>query len=222
MSKQPLTSCRRCGTCCKKGGPILHSEDKPAVEQGLIPLKSLLTLRSGELVYDPVRETLAPVVAEVIKIKGGGQTWTCVYYDEQNDACRIYAHRPFECRLLKCWDTADFESVYQSHRLTRSDLISNVEGLWELVSDHEARCRYADVHALVSGAGQTKENEALLKLAEIVRYDIALRNLVVENGSLDPQILDFLFGRPLAKTLPAMYGLNIRLENGTVNISPNK
>jgi Fe-S-cluster containining protein len=217
MIKQPTTFCRRCGTCCKKGGPTLHLEDQPAVEQGLIPLKSLLTLRKGELAYDPVVEALRPVGGEIIKIKGSGPTWTCFYYDPGKEACRIYDDRPFECRLLKCWDTADFEAAYQKNRLTRKDLISEVKGLWDVVSEHERRCRYADIHRRIGEA-----DSGWRELADIIDYDTELRRRVVAQGRLEPQILDFLFGRPLEITLRAMYGLRFRRDAGKINLSSIK
>jgi ribosomal protein L31E len=38
-------------------------------------------------------------------------------------------------------------------------------------------------------------------IAEILNYDRHLRQLVVEKSQIDPEILDFLFGRPLEKIL---------------------
>jgi Fe-S-cluster containining protein len=219
MTNQPTTFCRRCGTCCKNGGPALHLEDRPAVEQGLIPLRSLVTLRKGELARDPVAGELRPLAGEIIKIKGSGPVWTCLYYDQGQGTCRIYPQRPLECRLLKCWDTADFEASYQRNRLTRKDLLAEVDGWGELVADHERRCRYADIERLIARAGQTNAAGGFRELAEKIAFDIEVRRRVVEKGRLDPQILDFLFGRRLLKTLQAMYGLSFRRESGKIEIS---
>ena len=48
-------------------------------------------------------------------------------------------------------------------------------------------------------------------MLEIIRYDAEIRKLVVARGGLDPEMLDFLFGRPLTKTLEN-YGIKIRQE----------
>jgi Fe-S-cluster containining protein len=219
MSTQPTHACRRCGTCCSKGGPTLHAQDKPAVEQGQIPLKSLMTVRRGEFAYDPVAEALAPLDEEIIKIKSEDPLRACIYFDNRKAACRIHADRPSECRLLKCWDTADFEAVYQKDRLTRADLIADVEGLWAMVAEHEHRCGYADIRRRLAGTERPQDESGLRRLAETIAYDIELRRLVTDSGRLDAQILDFLFGRPLLVTLKAMYGLNIRRDGGKFVIS---
>ncbi|MEZ4565785.1 MAG: hypothetical protein R2860_02065 [Desulfobacterales bacterium] len=50
----PRTSCQRCGTtCCRKGRPAHHLEDKACCwADGAIPLTALYTLRKGELARD--------------------------------------------------------------------------------------------------------------------------------------------------------------------------
>ena len=42
---------------------------------------------------------------------------------------------------------------------------------------------------------------AAKELLGMVRYDQSLRQVTVERSHLDPSLLDFLFGRPLAETL---------------------
>ena len=55
--------------------------------------------------------------------------------------------------------------------------------------------------------------EALDELLYLVRYDLHLRQLVVEKGGLDSDMLDFLFGCPLTETLKSL-GIKIRQEAG--------
>ncbi len=38
-------------------------------------------------------------------------------------------------------------------------------------------------------------------IAGAVRYDRAIRQLVLENGNVEPEMIDFIFGRPLTVTL---------------------
>jgi Fe-S-cluster containining protein len=205
MNKAPaptgLSACRRCGTCCRKGGPALHIPDRPLIERGALPLRYLVTIRKGEKVHDPVRGGVRPVSAEFIKVKGGPKEWTCTFFDERASRCRIYANRPLECRLLKCWDTADLEEMYARDRLARRDVLENVTGLWDLVTAHEARCDVNNLAKLIERIGSKGDPRRRRAVAEIVGYDHHLRRLVVEKSRIDPAILDFLFGRALESTL---------------------
>jgi len=38
-------------------------------------------------------------------------------------------------------------------------------------------------------------------VTELIEYDKIIRELVVKKGELDPELLDFLFGRPLLVTM---------------------
>ncbi|MFC1577920.1 YkgJ family cysteine cluster protein [Thermodesulfobacteriota bacterium] len=217
-SETTQSTCRRCGTCCEKGGPGFHQEDRMLIEKGRIPLKYLYTIRKGEFAYDNVNGRLMPVDSDIIKIKEKEDTWTCIFFDEQNRGCSIYNDRPLECRTLKCWDTVELEKMYAKHRLTRDDLISEVEGLWDLINDHQARCDYEKIINLINDFDGPRKDRARKKLMEIIQYDAEFRKLVVEKGGLDAAMLDFLFGRPLRETLPA-YGIKVRQEGRKTIIS---
>ena len=54
-AKKTAGECRRCGTCCEKGGPALHGEDRPLVDRGQVPARCLFTIRAGEPVRDDMR-----------------------------------------------------------------------------------------------------------------------------------------------------------------------
>jgi Fe-S-cluster containining protein len=207
----PIFECLRCGTCCEKGGPCFHQEDRQLIEKGVIPTNCLYTIRKGELASDNVRGCLVPVDSDIIKIKGKNDSWTCMFFDKENKGCTIYDERPLECRALKCWDTRALEQIYASNRLTRKDLISDIEGLWDLVKDHKARCNYEKVQKLIKDLAGGESNSARRELLEIIHYDTEIRKLVVSKGGLDPEMLDFLFGRPLTKTI-GNYGVKIKQE----------
>jgi len=159
-----------------------------------------------------------PVDSDIIKIKGKDDTWTCIFFDEQNKECSIYNDRPLECRALKCWDTGELEKIYASNRLTRDDLISEVEGLWDLIKDHQERCDYGKIKNLIGDLDGPHQDRARKKMQAIIQYDAEIRKLVLEKGGLDRTMLDFLFGRPLTQTLPG-YGINVRQEGGKTIIS---
>jgi len=203
-----IHECQRCGTCCQKGGPALHQADKPLVDQGILPASCLYTLRRGELARDPVSEDLIELPTELIKLKGQNESWTCTFFAVDDAQCRIYAHRPLECRSLKCWDTAEFEKLYPSNRLTRRDLLEDVPGLWELVTDHEKRCAYAAIKKLVAQLVANDRDAVMQMLVEAARFDTEIRNLAVEKAGLDVAMTDFLFGRPLMQTI-TMFGIKV-------------
>ena len=213
-----ISECRRCGTCCEKGGPALHEEDRELVESGRIPLADLYTIRKGELARDNVRGLLQPLAAEIIKIKslqGGNRTTTCRYYNDPDNACRMYSHRPLECRALQCWDTREIERVYSVGRLRRKDLIGQVEGLWDLIADHEERCSYETLRRLALQLKADGRRADADKFLEIIQYDTELRRLVIDRGSQDPEMLDFLFGRPLEQTV-GQFGIRVVREKGRI------
>jgi Fe-S-cluster containining protein len=212
------SKCIRCGTCCEKGGPGFHQEDRMLIDKGLIPSRCLFTIRQGELAYDNVQRRLMPVESDIIKIKGKADTWTCIFFDEPNKQCSIYDDRPLECRALKCWDTRQLEKMYAGRRLTRDDLISGVEGLWGLIQDHQKRCDYAKIQNLIQDLAGSPKNNARRELGEIIKFDIEMRELVVSKGGMDPEMLDFLFGRPLTKTLPN-YGIKVRQDGKKIIIT---
>jgi len=211
--------CQRCGTCCKKGGPSLHREDRPLVDDGRIPARCLFTIRRGERVRDNVKGSLVPLSEEIIKIKGHPGRWTCLFYDQATRGCGIYDHRPLECRALNCRDTRWIEGVYETTRLARQDLLSGINGLWELIEDHEQRCSYEGLHVLVGEGTQGEFLKQEKKILEILRFDAHVRQLTVEKGGVDNRMLDFVFGRPLAETI-TMFEIKLVKKNGIYALAP--
>jgi Fe-S-cluster containining protein len=218
---KPTHACRRCGTCCAKGGPALHLEDREKVASGKIPLKTLFTIRQGEPAFDNVRGRIEPAANDIIKIKGAAEgDGTCRFLDQQKIACGIYEHRPIECRLLACWDTAALAAMYDRDRLTRGDLLSRLPGLIDLVTEHQKRCDYPRIGQwatrIRSGEGQ---QEAIQALLELMRYDQSLRKVTVERTRLDPEMVEFLFGRPLHLTI-RLFRLRLARQGSALTIEP--
>lgn len=205
--------CNRCGSCCEKGGPALHGEDRTLVDEGRIPASSLFTIRAGELVRENVSGGLTVLSKELIKIKGRPPGWTCFFFDRRSRGCRIYDHRPLECRALNCRDTGKIRAVYQTNRLRRQDLLSGVQGLWEMIQAHERRCSYDRLSALLAEGrlGQSPKRQS--EVLEIIRFDAHLRRLTVEKGGMDRRMLDFIFGRALSDTIK-MFNLRLVRQNG--------
>ena len=219
MDKKNTFQCKRCGTCCKKGGPGLHQEDRNMVDSGRIPAHALFTIRRGELVRDNVKGVLVPLREEMIKVKGTSGRWTCMFYEEASRGCGIYEDRPLECRVLNCRDTREIVAVYDRFRLTRRSLLENVDGLWELIADHEKRCSYEKIKMLVD---QGLENETLIReseILEIMRYDAHVRQLTKEKGGMKEDLFEFLFGRPLSDTIK-MFDLQLMNKDGAYLLTP--
>lgn len=194
----PQHECRRCGVCCKKGGPSLHAEDRELVENGVIEARYLYTLRKGEPVHDPVRGCIFPLDSELIKIKGKHPAWTCVFFDETENCCRIYASRPLECRVLKCWDIREIVAVYPRNRLTRNDLLSGNADYVSLIETHEQKCGVSRYRQILASLRETPEDAAARQeIQDMLAFDHHLRNLMVEKLRVHPDMLEFLFGRPL-------------------------
>ena len=219
VSKTKKKECKRCGTCCKKGGPSFHLEDKFLIEKGIIPSKYIYTIRKGERSYDNVKECFSPASSDILKLKGQKGAWTCVFLNETDNNCTIYENRPMECKVLKCWDTREIEKIYGKNRLTRQDLISSVESLWELVEGHQEQCSYDMLKFFIDALNTGKKDEALKGILEIIEYDIKIRELVVQKAGLENDLTDFLFGRPITETIK-IYGLKIKEVEGKYILTP--
>jgi Fe-S-cluster containining protein len=214
------TQCTRCGTCCEKGGPAFHAEDRHLIEDGSIHTRYLYTIRKGELVHDNVQGQLKPIVSDIIKIKGKGPSWECVFFEKKDKSCRKYDHRPLECRLLKCWDTREIEAVYDKDRLTRQDILAGIEGLWELIVEHEKHCDHDAINRALKDLHGSLGKQAQVVLTNAIQYDSAVRQLVLENGNVEPEMIDFIFGRPLTVTLKAA-GYTIQNNGGVYQVIKN-
>ncbi len=171
------------------------------MEQGLLHTRHLYTIRKGEWATDPVRDGLVRVDGDIIKIKGRDATWACCFFDERTGACHVYDDRPLECRLLECRDTARLERAYRRGRLSRRDLLAGIQGLWELIEDHERRCDYDFVRQLLERRSGPDRAGVERELAGMIRYDAEIRRLMVAQGGLEAKMLDFLLGRPVEYVL---------------------
>ncbi|MBW2054328.1 MAG: YkgJ family cysteine cluster protein [Deltaproteobacteria bacterium] len=214
-----ITECSRCGTCCKKGGPCFHLEDKILIEKGIILSKYLYTIREHELCYDNVKDSILPAASDIIKIKAQKDSLACIFFNERENECTVYDNRPLECRALKCWDTREIEKIYSKNRLTRKDLLSNVEGLWGLVEDHQKRCSYEALTLFIDILKKEKKDGALKDILDIIEYDAQIRELVVQKGGLDPEMTDFIFGRPITETI-RIYGFKIKKQGDNYHLIP--
>jgi Fe-S-cluster containining protein len=211
-------ACRRCGECCQKGGPAFHAIDRPLIEKGLIPAACLYTIRPGEPVHDNVAGQMAFAQADIIKIKGRDDSWTCCFLAADGRSCKIYEDRPEECRRMQCWDTREIEALCKQARLSRQDLLGGIEGLWELIAHHGERCAYDRLQELGTQLATGDRERAMTEIQGMVHFDESLRALLVEQGQAKEDMLDFLLGRPLTQTLPGFH-VRVKREDDRIHLS---
>ena len=213
-SQKNILGCSRCGVCCLKGGPALHHEDKEILLAGHIGYEHLVTIRRGESVYNPVSGRLECVPKEMIKVRGRGEGWSCLFYHEEGALCDIYKHRLLECRLLKCWDTRDIERVVARGTICRRDVINRNDPVVNIIETHDRECPANEVENLITEAASGRDREkALARLAAFVGKDMSVRSFAVSELGLRPDYELFIFGRPLSELLGDR-GLAVRMPRG--------
>ena len=197
-SEKKIESCIRCGECCEKGGPALHSEDRIFLQKGTLRPIHLFTLRAGELAYHPLEERLIELSDEMIKIKGRDGSSACTFYDAQQKACSIYEDRPLECRVLKCWDTGEVEGLFMKDLLSRLDLCPKGSVVAEMISAYERSFSPSRVYGFLSEAASTEgAQETRPEIEQVVSTDDAFRQKVAKTLGLKEEELEFFFGRPV-------------------------
>ena len=216
--------CIRCGTCCLKGGPALHHEDRELILQDTIQLAHLVTIRCGEPAVSPLGDKLEYLQAEIIKLKGQANDWACLFFDRQNSSCLMYQHRPIECTLLKCWDTDDLEMIINKNLLCRTDIIADDSPYLEHIAIHEEECSLAGLESLLSSLSiKSLQNEVMAELTDMVRRDMGIRARALAAPDFPEKIELFVFGRPLFKILQN-FGIMVQELGGTLylRLSPAK
>ncbi|MDY6989084.1 MAG: YkgJ family cysteine cluster protein [Thermodesulfobacteriota bacterium] len=215
------THCIRCGTCCLKGGPTLHREDAGLCTKGILKTDHLYTLRKGEIVRD-IDDTLKVLEGEIIKIKGQDEgCWTCMFYNEQQKACKIYEDRPIECKALKCWDLRELKEAMASPHLQRRHLINPRNGILRIIGAHEQRCAYETLESALRELKGPDSPKAVEMILDLLRYDQYMRPLLTKKLKVPPRDMDFYFGRPLRTTIK-MFGLSVKQQGDSFVLMPTE
>jgi len=216
-SDTPNTGCRRCGDCCRTGGPALHEQDRKLIEDGTIPLTAIVTLRPGERAYDQPAQKVLPLETEILKIKGRDGKWTCMFFSPEGNACGVYETRPAECEALYCEDIRQLAEMYTEDRLTRRELLPEGHPLLELIEEHDETCNPTRMEKLGIAArqGDVASGDQLKKM---VLFDMEIRRLVPEKAGTSPEMNDFLFGRPLRVLLRTM-NINVYEVGDTIRFT---
>lgn len=195
--------CKRCGICCKKGGPILHHADRSFLQKNLVTLDQLRVIRKGELAFNPVTEKVEPAEVEMIKLAGTGTSWECPFHHKTGalSACTIHGDRPMECRVLKCWDTTDIEAVVFKDCLTRFDVLGPDNPLLGEILDHEERCAYRELWLRIEGLKGKSREESIAEIQAVLSQDMQIRaRLIAQYGLTLVQEL-FYLGQPMFRVV---------------------
>lgn len=215
------TSCINCGACCKKGGPALHTKDAYLFEENILEIQDVVTIRTGELVRDDLKNRLVPLPSELVKIAPAKNArpddWTCRFLTS-NNRCFLHGRHPAECRAFYCKEPEALMQLSNEPRLEREKICELIKAppYWiELIKTHEEAVKYEE---LGPWALEIEENaEARTKFIEKVEFDRSFRELVVEKKAAPEEALSFLFGRPLLQTM-VMFRLTARPGANGINI----
>jgi len=213
--------CRRCGTCCRKGGPVLRREDLPLVRHGHIRHDQLVVVRIGEQGYNPASGRLEPVPVELLKVRGQGNGWACLFFTEAGNSCTIHAHRPITCRLLACWRPEALLATLYRETLQRRDLLNSRDPLLSYIDRQEQECPVAEFNSLLARIAAGGENAHLAPLARLLRDDLALRADFAGETGLSLAMELFVLGRPFFSQL-AGSGVEWCEEQADIRLLPGK
>lgn len=212
MTKE-LSSCRKCGHCCERGGPALHSEDLDLIRSGKIPISSLITIRKGELVHNPITDKIQAAGVELVKLVGTGREWNCCYYDKRY-GCTIYDYRPQACRALKCWDSAELLALVEKDTLDRLAILKPDDPLIPVILEHEKICPCDDLQSIRDSLGELSETRKA-EIEKRVRQDLRFRHGIIKGFDLNLAEELFYFGRPLFQLLQP-FGVQVYESNNEV------
>ncbi len=194
--------CKGCGQCCKQGGPALHHDDLTLVRSGKIPISSLITIRKGELVHNPLIGSVQPVAVELVKVSGSGRQWECRYYDGIK-GCTIYKDRPQACRVLKCWDTGEILALIEQDTLSRTDILPEDHFILPKIREHDRIFPCGDLQQIYNEP--QKISQATKNALEIRANDeMRFRMQIVAEFQLKLCDELFYFGRPIFQLLQAL------------------
>ncbi len=191
--------CLGCGRCCRRSGPALYLEDRDLIESGRLDPGRLLTLRPGESGFSSALDRVVVLDREMVTIKSrpeGG----CPFHDP-GAGCRIYEHRPRQCRLLECWRPESLDELAGLPPLGRGDL-SLGDLQQELMERQAAEADFKEFADAVRAFG-AGDKAAAARAVILMEADLALRRDAERQG-LDPAGFEFWFGRPLVAVLPAL------------------
>lgn len=192
--------CIRCGTCCGNAGPTLYAGDEGLLRDRLLAPSQLRTHRAGEEVYSHWTARRVVLERECVMVASapGGE---CALLDRAGNECRIYEHRPAQCKAQKCWDTADANQVMGWPSLTREQLLGDGHPVAATVVEHEQECSVTSLRQAVeamTGGGEDSD------VVSLIRRDREIRERLLRRRQASQDAMPFFLGRPLEVVLPSL------------------
>ena len=178
----------RCGTCCKKGGPTLHTQDAQVLERRGLKVADLVTYRKGELAYHPTKCSLIALHTDMIKIKGKNHSLECLFFEEAESRCTIYENRPLECRTLECWNPRPLIDLFLKDLLTRKDIFR--DSLHEIIDEYDSLFSPSLLFELLKKG----DRQGVLRFED---NDRDYRAQLIARSIVKEEEIDALLGRPL-------------------------
>ncbi len=215
-TKEAMPVCVGCGECCRRSSPTLYAEDLELVQEKLMPLAQLLTLRRGEAVRSPFKKEPFHLEAECIKVRESPETQACVFFDTGECTCGIYENRPMQCRAQACWDTSIAEELAEEPKLTRQELFASLEDLTRLLDEHDRRCSFTHLRKVFEDLDPEK-SESIDAVIDAVAFEDHFRHFVAEQLSLPSDSLDLFFGRSFIE-LVKLFGFKVEKDADGSNI----
>ncbi len=179
------------------------------VVKGILNPWDLVTYRKGEVALNPATGELMSLEAEMIKIRGRNSRADCMFLEETDNSCRIYKHRPLECSVLKCWNTAEIKRLFLRDMLERSDLIPVGSSLSEIIAGYE-KAFPVGMLLEISAATVSDKEDGTLHIDRLEAADRKFRQEAAGLLNLRQDSLDFFFGRPVRVLLSAFMEIGRR------------
>ena len=215
------TSCDRCGACCLQGGAALHTQDLRLIQEKKLTYEDLVTVRQGELAFQPMASKAGPVTQEFLKLQGKPGSWSCKFYDDDFLRCSVYQDRPLACRVLECTAPEALLTITGKNLVTRFDCIDDDDPLLPLIKEHNTSCPCPDLSAVSSKLEEKgADKKLLLSLETMVNLDVRYRTLANRKFQVSVASELFYFGRPLFQLL-APLGITATQQEEALVLSYN-
>jgi Fe-S-cluster containining protein len=191
-------ACVRCGECCLGSGPTLLLSDLPLLQKEILTWNDLYTLRPGDL--ESSREgTPVALQEERLKIREVPGSQQCSFYQAATQTCRIYDHRPEQCRRQQCWGEPPPPPAAEEF-LTREHLFAQVPEIWDLIRAHAEHCNLQRLRESLEevAAGREEAGEVVF---DALHFDHYLRKMFQEEWGLSKEVTELILGRPVTRFL---------------------
>jgi Fe-S-cluster containining protein len=207
--------CRRCGDCCRKGSPTMHTVDADLIRNGVFSYGDVYTIRKDELVYNNIDDEFFNIDYELIKMREKPGSRQCKFFadktegDDSTALCTVYENRPAQCQNFECWNHDKLMATFAEEKLTRHHLLEGNDALLNLVEQHQEKCSYQMIGEAFQATRKGQDKVGVI--LDALQYDTFLRSFVTEKMGVPEQYRDLLLGRPLIETI-IMFGYKVEKD----------